>query len=97
MAALDNRVLAWDVLMFIAILLLVLALVPPLFSRRVIRRKTWHTLLLSLLVFSIGEVLLVGHQQDPNFGGDLCLVQIAVIYSTPPLYVQLLFLIECLS
>ncbi|KXN92960.1 hypothetical protein AN958_09060 [Leucoagaricus sp. SymC.cos] len=71
--------------MFFAILLLVLALVPPLFSRSVMRRKTWHTLILSLLVFSIGEVLLVGHQDKGASGMNLCLVQVAIVYSTPPL------------
>lgn len=85
MAELDDLVVAWDVLMFLSILLLVLALVPPLFSRHVMRRKTWHTLLLSLLVFSIGEVLLVGHQHEEVPNQHLCLVQVAVIYSTPPL------------
>ncbi|KXN84764.1 hypothetical protein AN958_12191 [Leucoagaricus sp. SymC.cos] len=78
--------------MFFAILLLVLALVPPLFSRSVMRRKTWHTLILSLLVFSIGEVLLVGHQDKGASGMNLCLVQVAIVYSTPPLWVHLTLL-----
>lgn len=84
MAALSGLVIAWDVLMFLAILLLVLALVPPLFSRRVMRRKTWHTLMLSLLVFSIGQVFLVGNQTSTSPSPNICLVQVALFLSTPP-------------
>jgi glucose uptake protein GlcU len=91
MVALNGWVITWDILMFFAILLLVLALVPPIFSRRVVRRKTWHTLLLSSLVYSIGEVLLVGNQQDSVAdsvaNSNLCLVQVAITYSTPAMWV----------
>ncbi|KAJ3567473.1 hypothetical protein NP233_g6342 [Leucocoprinus birnbaumii] len=47
------------------------------------RRKTWHTLLLSSLIFSIGFVLLVGSQQEVTPNMSLCLVQVALIHSTP--------------
>lgn len=86
MALVDSRVVAYDVLMFLSILLLVLALVPPFCSRNIVRRKTWHTLMLSMLVFAIGEILLVGQQainQTPN--PELCLVQVAINQATPPL------------
>ncbi|EKM78848.1 hypothetical protein AGABI1DRAFT_114424 [Agaricus bisporus var. burnettii JB137-S8] len=71
--------------MFISIVLLVMTIVPPLFSPHVVRRKTWHTLMLSMLVFAIGEILLVGQQTTdfPNHG--LCLVQVGIIQATPPL------------
>lgn len=88
MAANESQIIAFDVLMFFAILLLVLALVPPLFSRHIVRRKTWHSVMLSMLILSIGEVLLVGRQFEPSPNPNLCLVQVAVIHATPPLWVQ---------
>ncbi|KAF9446824.1 hypothetical protein P691DRAFT_824396 [Macrolepiota fuliginosa MF-IS2] len=86
MASPAGPVVAFDVLVFFAILLLTLALVPPLFSRYIVRRKTWHSIMLSTLVFAIALVLWVGHQSSslpPN--GNLCLVQVAFIHATPPL------------
>lgn len=86
-----EEVIAFDVLMFFSILLLVLALVPPFMSRYIVRRKTWHTIMFSMLVFSIGEVLIVGHQLPgsslPN--ENLCVVQVGIKHSTPPLWVHL--------
>jgi len=83
----DPKIIAFDVLMFFSILLLVLALVPPFMSRYVVRRKTWHTIMFSMLVFSIGEVLLVGHQeiQSPRPNQSLCVIQVGITHSTPPL------------
>jgi len=86
MASLEGPIIAYDVLMFFAILLLTLALVPPFFSRYIVRRKTWHSIMLSWLVFAIAEVLWVGHQSKSSpLNANLCLVQVAFIHSAPPL------------
>lgn len=81
----DHKIIAFDVLMFFSILLLVLALVPPFASRYIVRRKTWHTIMLSMLVFSIGEVLLIGQQGASTPNEALCVIQVGITHSTPPL------------
>jgi hypothetical protein len=84
MASLTSQVIVWDVLMFISIALLVMTVVPPLVSPYIGRRKTWYTLIFSMLLFAIGEVLLVGQQTDhPN--AALCLVQVGIVHATPTL------------
>jgi hypothetical protein len=71
--------------LFISIVLLVMTIVPPLFSPNIWRRKTWHTLMFAMLVFAIGEVLLVGQQATDHPNPALCLVQVGVIHATPTL------------
>lgn len=78
-------ILAFDALVFLSILLSILTVIPPLFSRHVQRRKTWHTFMLAMLGFSVGQSLLVGHQSGELPSTTLCLIQAAVNYATCPL------------
>ncbi|KAF9446823.1 hypothetical protein P691DRAFT_803370 [Macrolepiota fuliginosa MF-IS2] len=84
MALTNSRIIVFDVLVFLAILLLVLALVPPFVFKNAARRKTWSTLMLSMLIFSVGEALLVGRQTGVPPNAAICLIQAAVNYATPP-------------
>jgi hypothetical protein len=85
MTASHSQIIAFDVTTFLSILLLILAWVPPIFSRIARRRKTWHTFMLPMLVFSTGRILLVGRQSGDPPNPTLCLIQAAVNYATAPL------------
>ncbi|KAJ3560289.1 hypothetical protein NP233_g10935 [Leucocoprinus birnbaumii] len=81
----ENILIAYNVLSIFSVLLIIVTLLPPLLSRSVHRRLPWYSHMLSWLVFSAALLVLMGHQTDKKPPAELCFLQSALLYATPPL------------
>ncbi|KAF9012142.1 hypothetical protein BDZ89DRAFT_1077463 [Hymenopellis radicata] len=54
-------------------------------SRNVRRATVWYTFLVTWMMYCLAFLLIVGHQQGPLPSHNICLVQAALIYASPPL------------
>ncbi|KAK0190382.1 hypothetical protein F5146DRAFT_1137223 [Armillaria mellea] len=80
-----DRVLIYDTLSFLGFFSLLAALLPAVFSKRIKRRRTWFSLILSWMVYAFSYLCLVNNQwgDEPHFG--TCLFQTLLVYAAPPL------------
>ncbi|KAJ6531848.1 hypothetical protein B0H19DRAFT_1188879 [Mycena capillaripes] len=74
---------AFDVLQLIALVLLVAMLLPVLFSKSVVRMKTWFNLIVACVIYCISFLLLLGRQSGPEPPFQLCVFQAGLIYAAP--------------
>ncbi|KAF9004014.1 hypothetical protein BDQ17DRAFT_1355343 [Cyathus striatus] len=80
----STTIVIFNILSFLAIVLVCLAILPPLFSSQIKRSSTWFIHLISWLVYSISFVFIIGQQTGPEPEFGACLFQASLIYSTPP-------------
>ncbi len=78
-------VAAFDAMVVIGIVAIVIVLVPAWRSTEIYRLRTWFALMIAGLVYSVSFFLIVGRQfgEEPAFG--LCLLQASMIYGAPVL------------
>ncbi|KAK0443892.1 uncharacterized protein EV420DRAFT_1013207 [Desarmillaria tabescens] len=79
-------VLIYDILSFLGFFFLLAVLLPAAFSKKIKRRRTWFSLIISWMMFAFSYLCLVGNQSggdEPHFG--TCLFQTLLVYSVPPL------------
>ncbi|KAJ6518871.1 hypothetical protein C8R45DRAFT_949587 [Mycena sanguinolenta] len=69
----------------VALVLLTIVILPPIFSRNVRRNALWFTFIGSWLLYCASGLLLVGHQLGPDPPFDICLIQASLIHSVPTL------------
>ncbi|KAF9456328.1 hypothetical protein BDZ94DRAFT_1275974 [Collybia nuda] len=99
-ASLDRGLLVpiviFDVLHSVAFFILLVSVMVALFSRSVLRMKTWFSLLISWALYSGSFLILVGHQVGPEPPFALCTFQAGLVYGGPPLVAaaSLIFVIE---
>ena len=81
---------AFDILYVIGLISLATIFLTALLSKRVHRQKTWFMVIISWVLNSVSNILLIGRQKTPliNLNPDLCLTQAVLIDSTPVLWVQ---------
>ncbi|KAK0460158.1 uncharacterized protein EV420DRAFT_1763092 [Desarmillaria tabescens] len=91
-------VAVFNCLQLLGLTLLLVVLMPALFSARVRRMRTWHTMIISGIVYDLCYMLLMipGQQFGPPPSFALCLFQSCLIYGAPVLLVSfcLAFLVE---
>ncbi|KJA23259.1 hypothetical protein HYPSUDRAFT_40059 [Hypholoma sublateritium FD-334 SS-4] len=80
-----GSLVAFDVLYVIGLISLGTILLTALFSKRVHRQSTWFMVIISWVLNSASNMLLIGHQKAPliNLNPGLCLTQAVLIDSTP--------------
>ncbi len=82
-----GSLVAFDILYVIGLISLGTIFLTALLSKRVHRQKTWFMVILSWVLNSASNLLLIGRQKTPlvNLNPDLCLTQAVLIDSTPVL------------
>ncbi|KAF7308839.1 hypothetical protein MKEN_01083800 [Mycena kentingensis (nom. inval.)] len=84
-AQLRTAVVAFNLLVVLALLLLSLVVATAYFAARVRRSGLWFRHLISWIVYSASFLLLFGHQTGPPPPFGLCAIQAAFIYAAPTL------------
>ncbi|KAH8823130.1 hypothetical protein DL96DRAFT_263517 [Flagelloscypha sp. PMI_526] len=76
-------VIAFDVLHGLALSLLVAVFLTALISARIRRLETWYSFILSFIVLSASNLLLLTRQLGPHPSLQLCTAQAVLIYAAP--------------
>lgn len=78
-------VAVFDSLGFIALVLLSMMLISVIMQRKIHRNKTWFSLMVSWMIYTLSFLLFIGEQfsSEPPFG--FCLFQAALIHACPAL------------
>lgn len=87
-----SSVTIFDSLIVIGLVLLIAVLSPAMFSRRIKRLETWFGFITSWIVLCISLLLLVGQPQESEPNPQICLLQAAMLYASPPLFVIISYL-----
>lgn len=77
-------IIAFDVLMFTGLAISIVALIPPIFAKGVVRTKTWFTLLACNILYCVVHLMLLGRQTGARPDKVLCMAQGGLIYAAPP-------------
>lgn len=80
-----NLIVAFDALNLFAVITLSAIFLTAYFSSQIRRVSTWYLYIFSWAVFSLGYLLILGHQTNSQPGHGICLVQSMFIYATPAL------------
>ncbi|KDR76148.1 hypothetical protein GALMADRAFT_247359 [Galerina marginata CBS 339.88] len=78
-------VVAFDSISIVAIIFLPIIILTAAFSSRIVRVSTWFMVVGSMLMISVANVLLLGHQTGPLPPRALCLIQAMLMYGYPNL------------
>ncbi|KAK0201058.1 hypothetical protein DFS33DRAFT_1101328 [Desarmillaria ectypa] len=86
----EKLIVAFDALLFLAVLLCMAVLAPPLLSTKIKRKKTWFGMMVSGILYGISYLMLmfIGKQDIPEPSSAVCLFQACLVHSTPILAVS---------
>jgi hypothetical protein len=73
-------------LYFIGLIFLTIVILPPIFSRNVLRSPLWFAFMGSWMLYCFSFLLLVGQQLGPEPPFGICLFQAALVHAVPALY-----------
>ncbi|KAK0222272.1 hypothetical protein IW262DRAFT_972317 [Armillaria fumosa] len=97
----QSVVAIFNCLQLLGLTLLLLVLLPALFSTRINRMRTWHTMILSGIIYNLCylPLMILGQQTGPPPSFLICLFQSCLIYCAPVLLMSfaLVFLIDVSS
>ncbi|KAJ7813651.1 hypothetical protein B0H13DRAFT_2141808 [Mycena leptocephala] len=72
-------------LYFIGLIFLTIVILPPIFSRNVLRSPLWFAFMGSWMLYCFSFLLLVGQQLGPEPPFGICLFQAALVHAVPAL------------
>ncbi|KAK0438606.1 hypothetical protein EV421DRAFT_954489 [Armillaria borealis] len=94
----QSVVAIFNCLQLLGLTLLLLVLLPALFSTRINRMRTWHTMILSGIIYNLCymPLMILGQQTGPPPSFAICLFQSCLIYCAPVLLMSfaLVFLVD---
>lgn len=83
-------VAVFNCLHLLGLSLLLVVLVPALFSVRIHRMRTWHAMIISGIIYNLCymPLMILGQQTGQPPSAGLCIFQSSLIYAAPVLYVS---------
>lgn len=94
----QSVVAIFNCLQLLGLTLLLIVLLPALFSARIHRMRTWHAMIISGIVYNLCymPLMILGQQTGPPPSFAICLFQSCLIYCAPVLIISfaLVFLVD---
>ncbi|KAK7016363.1 hypothetical protein R3P38DRAFT_1404345 [Favolaschia claudopus] len=84
-SGLNGGIVVFDFILILAFVLLILILIPALFSSTVVRIKSWFAVVMTSLLCCVSFLLLLGQQTGAEPNLPICLLSASLIYAGPPL------------